>query len=124
MMRRVLMLLGFCSILIIGSPILFAGTIDLNGTWRGNNSEYYYVRHAGNEVWWFAEPFENALCSGKEHYTQVAHGHIKDSKLYMSWANLKKYVGTGTITLKIESNAKMILEERSNEIYTTVVWSR
>jgi DNA-directed RNA polymerase specialized sigma24 family protein len=79
--------------------------LDLTGAWAGDDDGIYYIRQAGNIIWWTGlsnrsgEPQD----LGRE-WSNVGRGVIKDDVIEVSWADVPRgdILGNGTLSLKIE----------------------
>jgi len=85
-----------------------AATIDLTGTWAGNDAGIYYVRQRGNVIWW------NGMSSrdlppealGRD-WNNVGRGVIADDLTITSdWSDVPRGQadGTGSVIWKIGPN--------------------
>ena len=96
------------------SPALFAtgcgeGLVDLSGpltgTWRGDDGAVYYLRQAGDCLWWFGTSYADLDESGGHPpwgWANVAVGHVVDDTVYLEWADvIGDFPGRGTLTLRV-----------------------
>ena len=103
------------------SPALFAtgcgeGLADLSGpltgTWRADDGGVYYLRQAGDCLWWFGMSFDELDESGGQPpwgWANVALGRIVDDVIYLEWGDVVgNFPGRGTLTLEVSSDGDHI----------------
>lgn len=103
----------FRVLLILGALVLFSGTpalaegIDLSGVWQGNDGGTYYLRHLGNELWWYGESSPT-----EAEWANVAFGTVEKNELHLKWADVPKgrVHNQGTLVIGIVSEGKMELK--------------
>jgi hypothetical protein len=74
--------------------------LDLTGTWRSSNG-IYYLRHIGNELWWYGKYAHGLM------WANVLHGTITGSTIHAKWADvpLGDIRSHGELTITIENNS-------------------
>ncbi|MGA9097493.1 MAG: hypothetical protein WB392_01015 [Methanotrichaceae archaeon] len=95
-----------------------AASLDLTGTWACDDGSKYYIRQIGNTLAWLGE-------STDQSRTNVAFGNISGNTIELSWMDVPKgdSLGSGTLTLSIDSNDKMTLVQKTGDFYGTE-WTR
>lgn len=72
------------AVLLLGGVLPAVAALDFNGKWFGDDGATYYVRHVGDEVYWFNE-------GGPEPgRTAVFSGRVRGQMLYGSWVDVPK----------------------------------
>ena len=92
------------------SPIAFdPDSIDLTGTWAGDDGGVYYVRQLDSVVWWngMSERDEPPALLGRV-WNNVGRGEIQeDLSIVSEWADVPRgqIDGSGTVTFQIGADA-------------------
>lgn len=86
-----------------------ADSIDLTGTWAGNDGGVYYVRQLDSIVWWngMSARDQPPEVLGKE-WNNVGRGEIQeDLSIVSEWADVPRGAigGDGTVTFQIGADA-------------------
>ncbi|MEW6647664.1 MAG: hypothetical protein AB1450_10725 [Pseudomonadota bacterium] len=72
------------AVLLLGSVLPAMAAPDFNGKWFGDDGATYYVRHIGDEIYWFNE-------GGPEpSRTAIFSGRLRGQMLYGSWVDVPK----------------------------------
>lgn len=77
--------------IIAGVVLLLSGALpataapDYNGKWFGDDGATYYVRHTGNEIYWF-----NEGGAQEPRRTSVFQGRVRDKLVIGSWVDVPK----------------------------------
>lgn len=95
-----------------------SGSIDLTGIWACDDGCKYYIRQIGNTLAWLGE-------SSGESRTNVAYGKITGNTIELNWMDVPKgdSLGSGSLTLSIGSNDKIILIQETGG-FTGTKWTR
>ncbi len=95
-----------------------AASIDLTGTWNCDDGSKYYIRQIGNTLAWLGEPSDQSR-------TNVAYGKITGSTIEINWMDVPKgsSLGSGSLTLGIESNDKITLVQETGG-FSGTKWTR
>jgi hypothetical protein len=98
------------------TPALFAtgcgeGLADLSGpltgAWRGSDGGTYYLRQAGDCLWWFGTHLtELEEAGGQLGWANVAVGRIVGDEIYIEWSDvpLGTAQGRGTLVLRVSDH--------------------
>jgi hypothetical protein len=95
---------------------------DLTDVWYCDDGGTYYVRQLGKEIWWYGEqsPGRAPL------FSNVARGTLEaDNMLHLQWVDVPRgrTGGSGTLTIRVESNNKMAAVHKSGG-FSGSVWTR
>jgi len=108
--------------LIVGSSVLFlhiiqAGAFDLTGAWKDENGTIYCMKQLGNKLFWSMDD--------RPRVHNVFYGLVTQSYIAGEWADLPggQQNGSGTLTMRIESNDRFVKIDQSGE-YLGSVWTR
>lgn len=90
-----------------GTPAPGPGTIDLTGTWSGDDGGRYYIRQLGNIIWWDADGTTGS-------WGNVAHGTISSNTIRLDYADVPEgnANGFGTLVLDVISNNELKVTEK------------
>ena len=120
------------------TPALFAtgcgeGLIDLSGrlsgSWRGSDGGVYYLRQAGECLWWFGTHLtELEEAGGQPGWANVAVGRIVEDKIYVEWSDvpLGTTMGRGTLILRMSDGYDYIetIDQPQNGDFGASSWNR
>jgi len=113
-------LIAMLCIVCFGSSLLFAEDkgFNLTGAWQDDKGGFYYIRQVGNQVFWNVDTQPSLMT--------VFHGTIRGTTIQGKWADLpkSKELGSGTLTLRIESNDRLKKMESSQPFHDASVWTR
>jgi hypothetical protein len=88
---------------------------ELTGTWEGNDSGVYYIRHIGDCVWWFGTEVPE-IAPGQHGFANVASGRITGTQVDLEWADvpLGSTVNGGGLTFNYDeaSDTLTLIEQR------------
>ncbi|MFB3765385.1 MAG: hypothetical protein ACE14P_09080 [Methanotrichaceae archaeon] len=93
-------------------------SFDLTGTWDCNDGNKYYIRQIGDTFAWLGE-------SPDKSRTSVAYGKIAGNIIELNWMDVPEgsSLGSGSLTLEIESNDKISLIQQSGG-FSGTEWTR
>ena len=103
-----------------GKPPAGSTVTDLSGLWRNpGGSATYRVRQIGNKLHWIVD----AVSAGS--FANIFEGDISGASIEGSWIDLpgSPFLGGGKLSLKIESDCKIVKTGESNR-YGAEVWVR
>lgn len=103
-----------------GKPPSSSTVTDLSGLWRNpGGSATYRVRQIGNKLHWIVD----AVSAGS--FANIFEGDISGTSIEGSWIDLpgSPFLGGGKMSLKIESDCKIVKTGESNR-YGAEVWVR
>jgi hypothetical protein len=63
---------------------------ELTGAWAGNDSGVYYIRQAGDCVWWFGTEVRDVELgpTGQRGFANVASGRIVGNQVDLEWVDV------------------------------------
>lgn len=84
-------------------PVLAAA--EYNGKWFGDDGATYYVRHTGDEIYWF-----NEGGAQEPRRTAIFTGRIRGQMIYGSWVDVPKgsTAARGELHLAIRENGNVL----------------
>ncbi len=96
------------------------GTIDLTGTWQGNDGGTYYIRQVGDQVWWLGEQSPTGPT-----WSNVAFGRIEGNTLRLEWADVPKgeVMSSGVLRIVIDSPDALTAAEQTGN-FGGSAWTR
>lgn len=94
-----------------------AEKVNVTGSWAGDDGGIYYLRQVDKIVWWngMADRAGSPSILGRQ-WNNVGRGEIKDDlTIAVEWADVPRgdILGGGTLTLKIEADAKGNIQLRT-----------
>ncbi len=99
--KRLIILVTFLFFLMVLAVVpASAGGFDLTGSWRCDDGGTYYVRQAGNEIWWYGESGD-----GGRSWSNVFYGYIQGNRIVGKWADVPhgQNQGLGEMTMEIQA---------------------
>jgi uncharacterized protein DUF4751 len=108
--------------LLSAQPIRPAQTLDLTGLWLDDTGGggVYRVRQVGNKVYWGID------ASSKGSFANIFVGEISGNSITGMWVDLpgSPALGGGNLTLRIESNNKLVKVGENPCCYRAQSWTR
>jgi hypothetical protein len=94
-----------------------AAAQGLTGQWRANDGGTYWLRQAGDQIYWYGE---NGTA-----FTNVYHGTMDANRIHGTWADVPRGGATssGEMSLRIV-NADLIVAERRTGGFSGSEWRR
>jgi hypothetical protein len=94
------------------------GPFDLTGVWQDNVGGKYAIRQVGGRVAWIDD--------GRPTYINVFQGTISGTTLTGEWIDVPggQLQNTGRLTLRIESNSRMVVVDSSSPTFGAAVITR
>lgn len=94
---------------------------DLTGTWKCNDGGTYYVRQAGDQIFWYGE-----LAPNNPTWANVFHGTLSSGEIRGVWADVPKggVLGIGSMVLKVESNDHFYATSYSGSSFGGSDWKK
>lgn len=101
MMKRLIVAV----VLLLGGVLPAAAAMDFNGKWFGDDGATYYVRHTGDEVYWFNEGGQP-----QPGRTAVFSGRVRGQMIFGSWIDVPKgsTAARGELHLAIRENGNVL----------------
>jgi len=99
--------------------------VDLTDVWYCDDGGIYYVRQLGKEIWWYGEQSSGRI----PLFSNVARGTLETEEagnmLHLQWVDVPRgrTGGSGTLTIRVESNNKMVAVHKSGG-FSGSVWTR
>jgi len=95
-----------------------AASLDLTGTWNCDDGNKYYIRQIGNTLVWLGESADKSKAS-------IAFGEISGNTVALRWMDVPKgdSLGSGTLTLSIDSDDEMTLVQGAGD-FSGTEWTR
>jgi len=94
-----------------------AQAYDLTGSWKDENGITYCMKQLGNKLFWNMDD--------RPRVHNVFYGLVTEGYIAGEWADLPggEKTGSGTLTLRIESNDRFVKIDQSTEYFCSV-WTR
>jgi hypothetical protein len=115
--RNVIMVALAVSLFVLIPHVSRAQAVDLTGAWRDENGITYCMKQIGNKLFWNMDD--------RPRVHNVFYGLVTESYVAGEWADLPggQQTGSGTLTMRIESNDRFVKIDQSAE-YLGSVWTR